>query len=131
LTASFPEDTRFDAFSADIQIAGGKARLNPLQAALPYITLTGDGHIDLLERDFDATFKARLSPQMEELDHACRVSKRLTAIDWPIDCSGEFSSKPAKWCRVDSSKILQDLTINEGKEKLKKKANKLFNKLFN
>jgi AsmA protein len=59
------------------------------------------------------------------------VSKRLTAIDWPVECAGSVGTEPGKWCRVDAEKILQDLTVNEGREKLEKKAGKLLDKLFN
>jgi AsmA protein len=131
LTAAFPADTRVETLTADIQVAHGKAALDPLRAELPQVTLIGSGSFDLLEEDFDVTFKARLSPQLEQLDHACRVSKRLTAIDWPVNCAGNVDTKPAKWCRVDTAKILQDLTVNEGRETLEKKASKLLNKLFN
>ena len=131
LTATFEENTRFETLTATIQIADGQADLSPLQATLPHVTLTGNGRLDLLTQDFDSTFKARLLPELEQLDNACRVSKRLTSIDWPVNCSGDIRSEPAKWCRVDTTQILQDLTVNEGKDKLKKKASKLFNKLFN
>jgi uncharacterized protein involved in outer membrane biogenesis len=131
LTASFPADTRVETLNADIRVANGKARLDPLRAELPEVALIGSGSFDLLNENFEVTFKARLSPELEQLDHACRVSKRLTAIDWPVKCTGSVGTEPAKWCRVDSAKILQDLTVNEGRETLKKKASKLLNKLFN
>ena len=62
LTAKFPADTSFQTLGADIQLADGKAQLNPLRADLPHITLTGSGAFDLLRQDFNTTFKARLSP---------------------------------------------------------------------
>jgi AsmA protein len=131
LTATFPADTRFTTLAADIQLAAGQATLDPLQAKVPGVSLSGTGSFDLLKKNFDATFKARLSAELEQLDHACRVSNRLTAIDVPVHCAGTVGTEPGTWCRVDATKIAQDLTINEVKEKLEKKAGKLFNKLFN
>ncbi len=131
LTATFPADTRFTTLATDIQVAAGKANFDPLRAELPGVALTGGGSYDLLQKNFDATLKARLSPELEQLDHACRVSKRLTAIDLPIHCAGGVTTEPAKWCRVDATKILQDLTVNEGLEKIEKKASKFLDKLFN
>lgn len=131
LTAKFPADTSFQTLGADIQLADGKARLNPLRANLTQITLTGSGAFDLLSQDFDATFKARLSPELETLDHACRVSKRLTAIDWPVNCAGNTATDPGQWCSVDSTQIITDLGKNEAERKVKKEAGKLFKKLFN
>ena len=130
LTAGFPNSTAFTTLGADIQLADGKARLAPLRAELPQVTLTGTGNFDLLSKDFKTTFKARLSPELENLDSACRVSKRLTAIDWPVDCKGNTNGQPAKWCKVDTEEIIQDLTKNEAQRKLKKEAGKLLDKLF-
>jgi uncharacterized protein involved in outer membrane biogenesis len=130
LTATFPAYTKFQTLSADIQLADGKARLRPLRAELPQIALVGTGAFDLLSQDFKASVKATLSPELEQLDRACRVSKRLTAIDWPVNCKGNVSTDPAKWCSVDTEEIIQDLAKNEGKRKLQKEANKLLKKLF-
>ena len=131
LEATFSQNTHFDTFTADIQLADGKVTLNPLHAKLTGITLTGMGDFDLLDQEFEATIKARLSPELEQVDHACRVSKRLSAIEWPVKCRGRIDTAPSKWCKVDATSILHDLTINEGREKLEKKAGKLFNKWFN
>ncbi len=130
LTATFPAYTKFQTLSAEIQLADGKARLRPLLAELPQIALVGTGAFDLLSQDFKASVKATLSPELEQLDRACRVSKRLTAIDWPVNCKGNVSTDPAKWCSVDTEEIIQDLAKNEGKRKLQKEANKLLKKLF-
>ena len=131
LSANFPASTSFQTLSADVQLANGKANLSPLRAELPQIALKGSGAFDLLSQDFKATVKASLSPELEQLDRACRVSKRLTAIDWPVNCKGNVSTDPAKWCSVDTEEILADLAKNEGKRKLEKEAGKLLKKLFN
>lgn len=131
LTASFPAKTQFESLFANIQITNGAAVLDPLRAQIRGITLTGSGSYDLTKQGFVATFKGRLSEELEKLDRACRMSKRLTAIDWPVSCAGSSETKPADWCHVDTAKIMQDITINGGLEKLEKKASKLLNKLFN
>jgi len=131
LTATFSTDTQFDLLTADIEVAGGEAILHPLRAHVPGVTLTGDGRFDLRKQDFTASFNARLSNELEALDHACRVSKRLLAIDWPVKCKGNVTTEPTEWCKVETAKILRDLTLNEGRDKLEKKAGKLLDKLFN
>jgi AsmA protein len=131
LTAAFAADTRFKTLAADIQVAGGRATFHPLQADLPQIALGGSGHYDLQQKTFDASLKARLSPELEQLDHACRVSKRLLAVDLPVNCAGSITAEPSSWCSVDAAKILQDMTAKEGLEKLEKKASKFLDKLFN
>jgi hypothetical protein len=131
LSTSFPASTRLETLAADIRLMDGRATLHPLRAELAQISLAGDGSYDLLSRDFDLTFKARLSPELENLDRACRVSKRLTAIDWPANCRGNANGEAGKWCSVDAQAIIEDLTKNEAERKLKKKAGKLLDKLFN
>ena len=59
------------------------------------------------------------------------MSKRLTAIDWPVDCKGNIDGEPAKWCSVDSKAIVEDLGKGEAKRKIQKEAGKLLDKLFN
>jgi len=131
LSAQFSSNTSFKALGANIQLAEGTATLRALRAELDHVTLTGSGSYTLLDGNFDTTFKARLSPELESLDRACRVSKRLTAIDWPLDCSGNIDGEPGKWCKVDAEAIVKDLSVNEAQRKIEKKAGKLLEKLFN
>jgi uncharacterized protein involved in outer membrane biogenesis len=130
LTTAFPADTRFQELGAALSLADGKLNLQPLKATLPGVQLSGTGNLDLLSQDFKTTFKARLSPELENLDRACRVSKRLTAIDWPVRCKGNTADEPAKWCRVDTDAIIEDLATNEAKRQIEKEAGKLLDKLF-
>ena len=93
LTTTFPADTSFQTLGASLKLADGKLNLSPLQAQLEGVQLTGKGGLELLSQDFKVTFKARLSPELEETDKACRVSKRLTAIDWPVTISASGEQK--------------------------------------
>jgi AsmA protein len=61
LTENFPANTRFETLFASIQVANGKATLNPLRAELPGIALIGSGNYDLVKQNFVAAFKGRLS----------------------------------------------------------------------
>jgi uncharacterized protein involved in outer membrane biogenesis len=131
LTTTFATDTSFQELGAKLALADGKLNLQPLRATLPGIQLTGKGNLELLTREFDTTFKARLSPELEKVDRACRVSKRLTAIDWPVKCKGNVAEDPAQWCRVNTDAIIEDLATNEAKRQLEKEAGKLLDKLFN
>jgi len=128
LTTTFEPDTRFDALSADIQLKDGRAVLQPLVAGLPRLGLSGRGEYDILSGDLKARFRANLSPELEELDPACKISKRLTAIDWPVNCEGNTAGDPADWCMVDAEGILKELAVNEAGKKIEKKAGKLLNK---
>ncbi len=131
LTAEFPASTSFRALQADIRLAGGRAELAPLRAELAHLSLQGRGGYELASGEFEVTFDGRLSPELESVDRACRVSKRLTAIDWPVTCAGSVQGDPAKWCRVDTEDILGELGRNELQRKVEKKAGKLLDKLFN
>jgi len=131
LGAELSEDTTFEALTADIKVQDGSARLTPLRAELQHIALTGTGDVDLDSLEFDADFKARLDAGLSEMDPACRINERYTAIDWPVECDGNLSGDPGKWCAVDSGEILEELAKNEAKRKLGKEAGRLFDKLLN
>ncbi|RLQ23306.1 AsmA family protein [Seongchinamella sediminis] len=122
LSADFPADSAFEELAVTLQLGKGKARLQPLTARLPDISLSGEGEIDIASLDFDTTFSARLSPGLEQLDPACRVNERITAIAWPVNCRGNATGDPADWCAVDSKEILEDLAGNELKRKAQKEV---------
>ncbi|MEH6608483.1 MAG: AsmA family protein [Halioglobus sp.] len=131
LAAEFPSDTAFKDLSMDIQLGNGLARLKPLRADLEDVTLRGQGELNLLTDKFEAEFAARLSVGLAELDPACAINQRYTAIAWPVSCEGDITGDPADWCGVDSGKIIEELATNEVKRKVQKEAGKLLEGLFN
>jgi uncharacterized protein involved in outer membrane biogenesis len=131
LADDLPSDTAFKDLSMDIQLGNGLARLKPLRADLEDVTLRGQGELNLLTDKFEADFAARLSPGLAELDPACAINPRYTAIDWPVSCEGDITGDPADWCGVDSGKIIEKLATNEVKRKVKKEADKLLEGLLN
>lgn len=128
LAASFPSESAFQALSADVNLGDGQARLQPLRAELGAIGLKGTGALDIQSLDFDTTFEATVSPGLEQLDPACRVNERITAIDWPVNCKGNVSGEPGDWCAVDTAEIIQDLAGNELKRKAEKEVEKKLGK---
>lgn len=130
LTSTFAPDTPFTHVSASIALKDGVAALQPLRAELPNISLSGSGTFDLLKQDLNTTFKARLSPGLEELDSACRVSKRVSAIDFPVACRGNLAQPAGNLCAIDTEAIIRDMAVNEGRKKVEKEAGKLLNKFF-
>ncbi|KGE03081.1 AsmA family protein [Pseudohaliea rubra] len=130
LTEPFPADTAFEMLEADLTLGGGQARLERLAATLPGIALGGRGNLALLDGDFTATLGGRLQPALGELDPACAVDERLTALTFPVVCEGNLSGKPKDWCALDTEAVISDALKNEAREKLQKKAGKLLNRLF-
>lgn len=131
LTAEFPSDTAFEALSADIQLADGVARLDPLTAKLPAIAFNGNGSIDLASSDLRASFRAQLGAELGELDPACTINERYADLRWPVECKGNLADDPASWCGVNSTEIIKDLAEGEAKRKVQKEAGRLLKKLFN
>ncbi|MFT5710113.1 MAG: AsmA protein [Halioglobus sp.] len=123
--------TRFDNISVNLKMSQGKLLMKPLRAELPHVQLKGEGNIDILKQDFSVTFNGRLSPDLGELDPACKVNQRLTAIDWPVKCKGKLNGDPASWCAVDAGKIIQDLATKEVENQVEKQASKFLNKFLN
>ncbi len=130
ITETLESITRFDNISVQLKMSQGKLLMKPLRAELPHVKLTGQGNIDILKQDFSVTFKGRLSPDLGELDPACEVNQRLTAIAWPVKCKGKLSGAPADWCGVDAEKIIQDLATEEVKGQVVKKASKFLDKFL-
>lgn len=131
LSAALPENSAFKTLRADLALKEGKLRLDPLTARLEGVSLKGEGSVDLLSQDLNAVFSARLSPDLAELDPACRINDRYTDMDWPVRCEGNISGDPAKWCGVDTAGIIEDMATKEAKRAVEKEAGKLLDKLFN
>ncbi len=130
LSGQLATDTVFQDLSMDIQLGGGKARLKPLRADLQGVSLRGQGELNLLTDVFEADFAGKLSSQLAEMDPACAVNERYTAIDWPVSCKGNITGDPADWCGVDSGAIIEELATNEVKRKVQKEAGKLLEGLL-
>lgn len=130
LSAEFPADTRFEALSADVQLANGVATLDPLTAQVAAIGLSGKGTLDIETQDLKAGFRAQLSPALGELDPACRINERYTQLRWPVECKGNLAEDPAGWCGINTAEIVKDLAEGELKRKATDEAGKLFNKLL-
>jgi AsmA protein len=130
LTAAFPADSALRDMSADVKLDEGKAKLNPLRIDITGASLRGKGKLDLLSQDFEADFDARISPELGELDPACRVNQRYTDLDWPVECEGNLSGDSGEWCKVDTGDILEQLARQEAKRKIEKEAGKFIDKLF-
>lgn len=129
LTTTFPPNTDFSELKADINLAEGEARLDPLSAELPALGLTGNGTLDLTAQDFRASIRASIR-DTAGLDPACRVNERLADLRWPVECKGNLADAPASWCRVDTGEILKDLAEGEVKRQVEKEAGKLLKKMF-
>ncbi len=130
LSAEFPQDTTFDALEAQIQLADGVARLDPLTAKLPSLGLVGNGNLNIASGDLRASFRAQLNPALGDLDPACRINERYADLRWPVECKGNLEDDPAGWCGVNTSEIVKDLAEGEVKRKVSEEAGKLLNKLF-
>lgn len=130
LTASFPADTVFSPLRATLRFRDGQMLLDPLEGSLEHIELRGDGRLAMASGDLRAELRARLSPGLGDTDPACRVNKRLTAIDWPVECRGQLGTEPKDWCRVDAESIVADLARNELEGKAREGAGRLLQRLL-
>ena len=130
LTAELADSTRFENLSVSLKMSKGKLLLKPLRAELPHMKLNGQGLLGVLDQDFTVTLTARLSPDLGDLDPACRVNKRIAGIGWPVKCKGKISGNPANWCAVDTEQIIQDLATREVEHQIEKQAGKFLDKLM-
>ncbi len=130
LSATLPASSTLEDLSAKVVMRDGSAVLDPLNIDANAVRLGGEGRLDLLSQDFKATFAAKITPALAELDPACQVNERYVDIAWPVSCKGNLESDPDQWCGVDTQSIIEELAKNEAKRKIEKEAGRLLDKLF-
>ncbi|MFK8051076.1 MAG: AsmA family protein [Halioglobus sp.] len=130
LAVELPESTRFETLSLAMNMDNGLLNMNHLRAELSNLKLSGSGSLNILSQQFEAIFGAVLSEGLAAVDPACRINKRLVAIEWPVNCAGKISEDPGEWCSVDSQKIIKQMATKEVERKIEKEAGKLLDKFL-
>ncbi len=129
LSARFEPVTRFQSIATGLDFSQGIGTLQNFQASVPNMTLRGEGKVNLARSKFDMQLNTRVSNDLEHLDPACRMSRKMLAVEWPITCKGSFDEDPKKWCGVDKddiAKIAGQLATDKVKNKLKDKLGDFF-----
>lgn len=124
LTASFEPVTRLQSMRTALDFRDGVGRFRELGLVLPNMRMDGDGSVDLPRRRLDVRLDVRVTNDLAERDPACRMSRRMLAIDWPLRCAGSFDEEPKKWCGIDKdglAKIAGQLATDKVQDKLRDK----------
>ncbi len=130
LTQPMPPTTEVAEMNLQVQFDDGQAKLARLDLATPGVAIRGDGAASLSTLDFAATLEASVSEELEQLDPACRVDERYTALRLPVNCAGNLTDEAGNLCRVDVEDIARQLLENEARSKLEEKAGSALRKLF-
>jgi len=131
LTAHFAPDTHLRSFRAALDFSQGVGHIRQLNAAVPDMEMRGEGRIDLPRRKLDIQLNTRVTDDLGKLDHACRMSRKMLAIEWPVSCKGRFDEPPKKWCGIDKddvAKLATQLATEKVQEKLMKKLGDFLNR---
>jgi AsmA protein len=129
LSATFEQQTRFHSLETSLDFADGVGTLRKLGATVPNMSMRGEGRIDLPRRRIDIQLNTRVSNDLEQLDHACRMSRKMLAIEWPVSCKGSFDEEPKKWCGIDKddlSRIAAQMATQKVQDKVMDKLDKFF-----
>ena len=129
LTAAFAAETRLDSLEASLDFRDGVGEFNRLSAGMPGMVLDGIGIIDIPEQRLQLQLNTRLTRDPGELDNACRMTRKMLAIEWPITCRGKFHEDPQQWCGVtseDLSRIASQLATQKFGDKFKDKLKSFF-----
>lgn len=129
LSARFEPLTRFQSIDTGLDFAQGIGTLQNFQAAVPSMALRGEGKLSLPRGKFDIQLNTRVTDELERLDPACRMTRKMLAVEWPITCKGSFDEDPKKWCGIDEddiAKIAGQLATDKVKDKLKDKLGDFF-----
>ena len=93
------------------------------------MAVRGEGRIDLPRRRFDVQLNTRLTRDPGELDRACRMTRKVLAVEWPVSCNASFDAAAKKWCGIDkddAAKIASQLATEQVQDKLMKKLGDYF-----
>lgn len=135
LTARFEPTTRLQSIHTELGFQAGIGQFRELTLVLPNMHMRGDGRIDLPRSRFDVRLAVRITNDLAERDPACRMSRKMLEIDWPLRCEGAFDDEPKKWCGIDKdglAKIAGQLATEKAREKVEDKLrDKLKGKLGN
>jgi uncharacterized protein involved in outer membrane biogenesis len=129
LSTQFPPETRLDGLETALDFRNGVGEFRTLAATLPSMALAGSGNIDLPQRRLKVHVDARLTRDPGELDPACRMTRKMLALEWPITCRGSFDQSPKEWCGVDSddlAKLASQLATQKLGDKIKDKLRSFF-----
>ncbi|WP_413615420.1 AsmA family protein [Halomonas cupida] len=119
MSRDWAEDTRFEEVSGTFEIRDGVAHNEDLLITVPGIEMTGEGHLELMTRAFEATGAARF---LDTADAACKVNPRLQRVAFPARCEGTLGSDSSEWCSFDLrafSRSLGELAQDEARDELR------------
>ncbi|WFF40793.1 AsmA family protein [Salinicola endophyticus] len=120
------QDTAFDRLQATVVVKDGVARNDDLDIAIPGVSLSGKGEVNLVTDRLDYRAAARLQDTADQA--ACSVNPRLARIDFPIRCQGSLTDAPATWCSFDREafqRSLGALAEDEATRKAGKRVDKV------
>jgi hypothetical protein len=129
LTARFDPLTRAAPLLLELDFANGIGSVRTLTATLPVMQLDGSGHIDLPRRRLALQLGARITGDLEARDRACRMTRKMQRVSWPIACNTSLDAEPAKWCSVDKDalgRIAGEFAGQKLGDKLKDKLGEFF-----
>jgi hypothetical protein len=129
LTARFEPLTRVAPLLLELDFAQGIGTVRTLAATLPVMQLDGSGHIDLPQRRLALQVGARITGDLEARDRACRMTRKMQRVSWPIACNTSLDAEPAKWCSIDKDelgRIAGQLAGEKLGDKLKDKLGEFF-----
>lgn len=131
LSARFAPDTHFRSVRTALDFRDGVGTFRELGVAVPDMSMRGEGRIDLARGRLDVQLNTRVTDDLGKLDHACRMSRKMLAIEWPVTCKGRFDESPKQWCGIDKddvAKIAAQLATEKVQDKLMKKLGDFLNR---
>lgn len=95
------KDTPFRQLSGNLNFQNGVASNPDLKAAIPGLTVNGQGDVDLRVLGMDYTLGVIVEGDKSDMpDPACQVNERFANVEVPIRCRGPLELG-AKACRID------------------------------
>ncbi|MEM7430318.1 MAG: AsmA family protein [Pseudomonadota bacterium] len=122
-----PARTRFSNVAVSGAVTDGILQSDDLAAELPFMRLTGEGKVNLVEGTVDYRLNARVieSPELMGEDISADDLEALTRRRIPIKVSGDLASPSI---RPDTQKLIEDRAKEEVENVVKDKLKDLFDR---
>lgn len=127
--AQWSPNTDFTSMKGDIRFTNGIGNNQNLTVAIPGITITGFGLVNLPDSEFTYNIGANIT---NANDKVCKVKSNLKAIRWPAECKGRYGNQLDFGCAFDVKAIgeaFKDIAKKEAQAALKKEEARLKAKL--
>lgn len=112
---SWPAHTILHRLHGESKIDHGIANVNPINARLDTLNLTGAGPVNLISQQLDLKLNVTVLDNVDSANVCEAISPMVRDVAWPMRCEGSYVQSTDKLCRVDKSHMASLIAHIAGK----------------